>query len=139
MADLDQLPPLPPVTADWEPTFDYVALDSERTPPEDVAVVARLARSYSEEDDGRAQRLRLALVAGRPVDSADLLVVAYIWREETGDVVWGLERWSSPERPLGLYRLDPHFEAQPARRVHAELQQARAAALADQARAIVAG
>ena len=116
--------------------FDYVALDSPRTPP-DLRVVARLARSYSEEDGG-AERLRLALVAGHPVDSHDLIVVAYIWRAETGDVVWGLERWSAPERRLVLYRLDPGFEPRPARQLHDELQQAGAAALADQTRAVLA-
>ncbi len=136
VADPEQLPSLPPITAEIEPTFDYVALDSDRTPP-DVDVVARLARNYSEEDSG-GERLRLALVAGHPVDSNDLVVVAYIWRAETKDVVWGLERWPSPERRLVLYRLDKGFEALPAGRLHAELQQAGAAALADQARAVLA-
>jgi hypothetical protein len=131
----EQLPSLPPVTADVEPMFDYVALDSSRTPP-DLVAVARLARKYSEED--RGERLRLTLVAGHPVDSYDLIVVAYIWRGETRDVVWGIERWSSPERPLALYRLDAGFRDLPVRELHAELQQAGAAAVADQARAILA-
>ena len=135
MADLEELPSLPPVTAEVEPTFDYVALDSERMPP-DVRVVARLARSYSEEDGG-GERLRLALVVGHPVDSPDLIIVAYIWRAETQDVVWGLERWPSPERRLVLYRLDPGFEPLPARQLHNELKQAGTAALADQTRAIL--
>ncbi len=116
--------------------FDYVALDRPRTPPDFVAV-ARLARRYSEEDSG-GERLRLALVAGHPVDSHDLVVVGYIWRAETRDVVWGLERWPSPDRRLALYRLEPGFEPRPARGLHAELQQAGAAALADQARSILA-
>ena len=136
MAEPQELPALPPVTAEIEPTFDYVSLDSSRSPP-DVDVVARLARNYSEEDSGD-ERLRLALVAGHPVDSDDLVVVAYIWRAETRDVVWGLERWPSPERRLALYRLDPGFEPLPARRLHEELQQEGAAALADQARAVLA-
>ncbi len=116
--------------------FDYVALDSARMPP-DLRVVARLARSYSEGDDD-GERLRLALVFGHPVDSQDLIIVAYIWRAETRDVVWGLERWSSPERRLVLYQLDPGFEPLPARQLHAELRQAGSTALADQARAILA-
>jgi hypothetical protein len=116
--------------------FDYVDLNSERTPP-DVRLVARLARSYSEEDGG-SERLRLALVAGHPVDSHDLIIVAYIWRGETQDVVWGLERWPSPERRLVLYRLDPGFEALPAQQLHAQLQRAGADGLADQARAVLA-
>ncbi|MGI8595594.1 MAG: hypothetical protein ACR2ML_14770 [Solirubrobacteraceae bacterium] len=136
MADLQELPELPPITAEIEPLFDYAALDCPRT-PHDLDVVARLARTYSEEDSG-GERLRLAFVAGHPVDSKDLVVVAYIWRAETRDVVWGLERWPSPERRLVLYRLDPAFEALPARRLHAELQQAGAASLADQARAVLA-
>ena len=136
MADREDLPSLPPVTDEVEPMFDYVALDSKRMPP-DLRVVARLARSYSE-GEGDGERLRLALVFGHPVDSDDLIIVAYIWRAETQDVVWGLERWSSPERRLVLYGLDPGFEPLPARRLHAEMQQAGAAALADQARAILA-
>lgn len=117
--------------------FEYVDLDSSRLPPE-LDVVARLARSYSE-DDGGGERLRLALVAGHPVDSEDLIIVAYIWRSETEDVVWGLERWPSPKRRLVLYRLDRGFERLPARQLHADLQQAGAAAIADQARRVLTG
>ena len=134
--DSQELPSLPPITAEVEPMFDYVALDSSRMPP-DLHLVARLARSYSEENGG-AERLRLALVAGHPVDSHDLLILAYIWRGETHDVVWGLERWRSPERRLVLYRLDPDFESLPARQLHLQLQQAGAAKLAEQARAVLA-
>lgn len=136
MAEHKELPSLPVITAELERTFDYVALDDSRTPP-DLKLVARLARSYSDDDSG-SERLRLALVAGHPVDSKDLVVVGYIWRAETRDVVWGLECWPSPERRLALYRLDPGFDPRPARRLHAELQQAGAAALADQARAVLA-
>ncbi len=136
VAGHDELPSLPPITADVEPTFDYVALDDARTPP-DLEVVARLARGYSEEDGG-GERLRLSLVAGRPVDSKDIVVVSYIWRAETKDVVWAIERWSSPEKRLALYTLDPGFEPAPARQLHAELQQDGAAALADQARTVLA-
>ena len=136
MADSHELPSLPPITVEVEPMFDYVALDSPRMPP-DLDVVARLARKYSEEDGG-GERLRLALVAGHPVDSHDLVIVAYIWRAETRDVVWGLERWPSPERRLVLYRLDPGFEPLPARQLHAEVQHAGADALADKARAVLA-
>ncbi len=135
MTGPEEIPSLPPITAELEPMFDYVALDSPRTPP-DLVVVARLARKYSEEDGG--ERLRLTLVAGHPVDSYDLIVVAYIWRGETRDVVWGIERWSSPERPLALYRLDAGFEQLPVREMHAQLQQGAAAAVADQAQAVLA-
>ena len=136
VVDSQELPALPPITAEVEPMFDYIALDTPRMPPE-LHVVARLARNYSE-GDGGGERLRLALVAGHPVDSHDLIIVAYIWRAETRDVVWGLERWPSPERRLVLYRLDPGFEPLPARQLHAELQHAGAAALADQTRAVLA-
>jgi len=136
VVDSQELPALPPITAEVERMFDYIALDSPRMPPE-LHVVARLARNYSE-GDGGGGRLRLALVAGHPVDSDDLIIVAYIWRAETRDVVWGLERWPSPERRLVLYRLDPGFEPLPARQLHAELQHAGAAALADQTRAVLA-
>ncbi len=136
MADSHELPSLPPITVEVEPMFDYVALDSPRMPP-DLDVVAHLVRSYSE-GDGGGERLRLALVAGHPVDSHDLVIVAYIWRAETRDVVWGLERWPSPERRLVLYRLDPGFEPLPARQLHAELQHAGADALAAETRAVLA-
>jgi len=131
-----ELPSLPPITVEVEPMFDYVALDSPRSPP-DLHLVARLARKYSEEEDG-GERLRLALVAGHPVDSHDLIILAYIWRAETQEVVWGLERWSSPEPTLVLYRLDPGFESLPARQLHAELQRAGATAIAEQTRTVLA-
>lgn len=135
VADFGELPSLPVIAAEVG-AFDYVALDCSRTPP-DLEVVARLARSYSEEDGG-GERLRLVLVAGHPVDSGDFVVISYIWRAETRDVVWGLERWPSPERRLALYRLDAGFEALPAPRLHTELQEAGAAGVADQARAVLA-
>ena len=89
-------------------------------------------------DDRFPRRRSAAGNPGHPVDSDDLIIVAYIWRAETRDVVWGLERWPSPERRLVLYRLDPGFEPLPARQLHAELQHAGAAALADQTRAVLA-
>ena len=134
MATLEQLGSLPPITVDLD-VFDYVPLDSPREPPP-VELRARLARSYDEDDD---EGLRLAFVAGHPVDSHDLLVIAYLWRAAPEGVVWGAERWSSPERRLRPYRHDPAFEARPAADVHAELQSLGPTSLASHARVLLAG
>ena len=135
MATLEQLGSLPPVTAELD-LFDYVPLDSRRTPPA-IELRARLARSFDAEDDGEG--LRLAFVAGRPIDSHDLLVMAYLWRPATDDVVWGVERWSSPERRLRPYRHDPTFEPRGAAGVHAELQRAGVGSFARDVRTLLVG
>ncbi len=118
MSSLEELGSLPPVTVELE-LFNYVPLDSPREPPR-VELGARLVRSYDDEEDG--EELRLAFVAGHPVESHDLLVLAYIWRARTEGVAWGVERWPSPERRLKLYRYDPTFEPRTAAHVHAELK-----------------
>ncbi len=134
MSSLEELGSLPPITVELE-LFDYVPLDSSREPPP-VELRARLARSF---DTGEAngEGLRLAFVAGHPVDSANLLVVAYMWREAPKDVAWGVERWPSPERRLRLYRYDPTFEPRTAADVHAELRSLGPAAFADYARGLL--
>ena len=136
MSTLQQLGSLPPMTAELD-LFDYVPLDSPREPPP-VELRARLARGYTaDEEDGEG--LRLAFVAGHPVDSHDLLVLAYLWRADPEGVVWGVERWSSPQRRLRLYRHDPTFEPRAAADVHAELQRLGPASVASHARAVLAG
>jgi hypothetical protein len=135
MATLEQLGTLQPLTVEFE-LFDYAPLDTPREPPP-VELRARLARSFDAEDED-AEGLRLAFVAGRPVDSHDILVVAYLWRPATNDVVWGVERWSSPERRLRPYRHDPAFDPRAAADVHAELQRAGAAAFARDVRTFLA-
>jgi hypothetical protein len=74
MTTLEQLgPSLPPITVELN-LFGDVPLDSPREPPS-VELRARRARSYdTDEEDGGD--LRLAFVAGHPVDSHDLLVLA---------------------------------------------------------------
>jgi hypothetical protein len=135
MSTLKQLGSLPPITVELD-LFDYVPLDSPREPPP-VELRARLARSYdADEEDGEG--LRLAFVAGRPVDSHDLLVLAYLWRAAPEGVVWGVERWSSPERRLRPYRHDPTFEPRAAADVHAELQSLGPASFARYARVFLA-
>ena len=129
MSTLEQLGPLPAITDELEP-FDYLPLGSPREPPA-VKLVARLARSY---DAG----LRLAFVAGRPVDSHDVLAVAYVWRATPEAVAWGVERWSSPERTLRLYRQDAEFEPRAAADVHAELRGLDPTAFAEHVRALLA-
>jgi hypothetical protein len=135
MSTLKELGSLPPITVELD-LFDYVPLDSPREPPP-VELRARLARSYdTDEEDGEG--LRLAFVAGHPVDSHDLLVLAYLWRAASEDVVWGVERWSSPERRLRPYRHDPTFEPRTAADVHAELQSLGPASVASYARVFLA-
>jgi hypothetical protein len=135
MSTLEELGSLPPITVELD-LFDYVPLDSPREPPP-VELRARLARSYdADEEDGEG--LRLAFVAGHPVDSHDLLVLAYLWRAASEDVVWGVERWSSPERRLRPYRHDPTFEPRAAADVHAELQSLGPASVARYARVFLA-
>ncbi|HWC28385.1 MAG TPA: hypothetical protein VG474_17475 [Solirubrobacteraceae bacterium] len=136
MATLEQLGPLPPMTVELD-LFDYVPLDSPREPPP-VELRACLARSYDAgEEDGEG--LRLAFVAGHPIDSPDLLVLAYLWQGAPASVVWGAERWSSPERRLRPYRHDPTFEPRAAADVHAELQRLDPASFARYARGLLAG
>jgi hypothetical protein len=135
MSTLEQLGSLPPITVELD-VFDYVALDSPREPPP-VELRARLARSYGDDEDG-GEGLRLAFVAGHPVDSHDLLVLAYVWRAAPEGVAWGVERWSSPERRLLPYRHDPTFEPRAAADVHAELKSLAPAAFASYARAFLA-
>ena len=135
MAVLEQLGPLPPITAEFD-LFDYVPLDSPRKAPA-VELRARLVRRF-DADDEDAEGLRLAFVAGHPVDSYDLLVLAYLWRSAPEAVVWGVERWSSPERRLRPYRHDPAFEPRAAADVHAELQSLGPASVASQARVFLA-
>jgi len=129
MSTLEELGPLPPITVELD-LFGYVALDSSREPPP-LELRARLARRYDAEE-AEGEGLRLAFVAGHPVDSRDLLVLAYLWRGPGAAPVWGVERWPSPERRLRLYRHDPAFEPRTAAAVHAELQ--RVGSFADYAR-----
>jgi hypothetical protein len=135
MATIEQLGPVPPITVELEP-FDYVALDSPREPPP-LELRARLARSYDAGDDD--QGLRLAFVAGRPVDSHDVLVVSYVWRPSPEGVAWGVERWPSPERRLRPYRHDATFEPRAAADVHAELRSLGLAGFPGHVRACLAG
>jgi hypothetical protein len=135
MSTLEQLGSLPPVTGELG-LFDYVPLDSPREPPP-VELRARLVRSYDAGDED-GEGLRLAFVIGHPVDSRDLLVLAYVWRPAPEGVAWGAERWSSPERRLRPYRHDPAFEPRAAGDVHAELQSLGSASLASEARAFLA-
>jgi hypothetical protein len=134
MSTVEQLGPLPPVAVELD-LFDYVPLDTPREPPP-VELRARLARRYdADEEDGEG--LRLAFVAGHPVDSHDLLVLAYLWRSAPEIVVWGVERWSSPQRRLLPYWHDPTFEPRAAADVHAELRTLAPASFARYTRALL--
>ncbi len=133
MTALDELGPLLPVTVELD-LFDYVPLDSPREPPP-LELRARLVRTYDADEEG-GEGLRLAFVAGHPIDSPDLLVLSYVSRPSEA-VAWGVERWSSPERRLRPYRLDPTFEPQAAADVHAELKSLGTASFDDHARRLL--
>ena len=135
MATLQQLGFMPPITVEFR-LFDYVRLDNPREPPP-IDLHARLARSYNTDDED-GEGLRLAFIAGHPVDSDDLLVLAYLWRAGPKGVAWGVERWSSPERRLRPYRYDPTFEARPAVGVHSELQSLGPASFASYVHVVLA-
>lgn len=120
MATLEQLGFVPPMTDELN-LFDYVGLDDPRQPPS-VELRARLIRRYEDDEEEDREGLRLAFVAGHSIDRHDLLVIAYLWRAATRSVVWGSERWPSPERRLRPYWHDPTFEPRAAGAVHAELQ-----------------
>ena len=126
---------MPPITVELD-LFDYVPLDSRREAPP-VELRARLVRRY-DTDEEDAEGLRLAFVAGHPIDSYDLLVLAYLWRSAPEGVAWGVERWSSPERRLRPYRHDPTFEPRAAADVHAELQSLGPGSFASHARVFLA-
>jgi hypothetical protein len=138
VASLQELGFVPPLEVELE-LFDYVPLDSPRDPPP-VELRARLARGFDDGDDDESdgEGFRLAFVAGRPVESHDLLVLSYIWRARTEAVAWGLESWSSPERRLRTYRHDPTFQPRPAADVHAELRSAGPASVAACAQRLLA-
>jgi hypothetical protein len=133
VSTFEQLGSLPPVTAEFD-LFGYVPLDSPREPPP-VELRARLARRDDDDEDGEG--LRLAFVIGHPIDSHDLFVLAYRWRAAPEGVVWGIERWSSPQRRLRPYRHDPTFEPRTAADVHAELRGSGVAGVASSARALL--
>jgi hypothetical protein len=137
MSKLEDLGSLSPVTVELD-LFDYVPLDSPRQPPA-IEVGACLARPYAAGGPDKANRegLRLALVLGRPVDSHDLLVIAYLWRPPPRGVAWGVERWPSPERRLEPYRHDPRFGPRAAVDVHEEFQRLGPDSLADYARRLL--
>ena len=136
MATLEELGSLPPIPLELD-LFDYVPLDDPREAPP-VELRACLVRSY-DPDETDADGLRLAFVAGRPIESDDLLVLAYLWRPPPKGVAWGVESWSSPERRLRPYRRDPTFEPRTAAEVHAELQSFGPDGLGDYARRLLTG
>ena len=70
MSTLEELGSLPAITIELD-LFDYVPLDSPREPPS-VKLLACLVRGY-EADEEHTGGLRRAFVAGRPVQSHDLL------------------------------------------------------------------
>jgi hypothetical protein len=134
MTPLEQLGPLPPITVELD-LFDYVPLDTPGEPPP-VELRARLARSYNTaEEDGEG--LRLAFVAGHPVDSHDPLVLAYLWRAAPKT---SCGQSSVGHRRSGAYGLPARPDVRNAgrRRCSRELKRLGPASLANDARVFLA-
>ncbi|MDQ4130108.1 MAG: hypothetical protein M3133_03820 [Actinomycetota bacterium] len=73
--------------------------------------MARREDGTDEEEQGGGG-LRLAFVVGYDEDADWLDCLAYIWRPETRDAVWALERWEQARSLLRLYTGDPSFDSQ---------------------------
>ena len=120
--DLDRLPQ---AREDTEGFFDYRPLSADAEPPSELTAHHRLARregAASDDEQGEA-RLRLAFVTGYDPEADWLDCLAYVWRAESRDAVWALERWEQARSVLPLYTRDARFEAQPFDRVHRRLRE----------------
>lgn len=132
--DSEGLAQLPP-SAEWSDLFAYRALDEPDAPP-DADARHRLARRYVDEENG-PERIRLVLVTGYDPVRDTLDCVAYIWRAERSDVVWGLERWPEPQNRLRLYTLDREFSPEAVRRLHERYRTEGAQKVSEDAREIL--
>ena len=120
--DLDRLPR---AREDTEGFFDYQPLSSDAEPPSDLTAHHRLARreAHADEDEEGRGRLRLAFVTGYDADADWLDCLAYVWRSESRDAVWALERWEQAGSVLPLYTRDASFDSQGLDRVHRRLRE----------------
>jgi hypothetical protein len=119
--DTNQLNSLPRGPDSTKGFFKYKPLSASESPPSDQQAHYCLARRETGEDE-EGGRLRLAFATGYDADANWLDCLSYVWREESSDVVWALERWENAEDTLGLYTLDPDFEKDSLDSVHERLQ-----------------
>ena len=134
--DLDRLPR---AREDTEGFFDYQPLSSDAEPPSDLTAHHRLARreAHADEDEEGRGRLRLAFVTGYDADADWLDCLAYVWRAESRDVVWALERWQQARSVLRLYTRDPDFDSQEVDQIHRRLRERGDDAVAEQLQEIL--
>lgn len=108
--DSNDLNRLPDVRESTKGFFSYHRLSADEDPPAGLEAHFRLARREAEQGEDRPERLRLALVTGYDHDADWLDCLAYVWRAESGDVVWSLERWEGARKTLDLYTRDSGFD-----------------------------
>ncbi|MDP8943350.1 MAG: hypothetical protein M3N16_04435 [Actinomycetota bacterium] len=136
----DELDQLPRAREDTEGFFDYRPLSADAEPPSDLIARHRLARREAAGDgeDGGG-RLRLAFVTGYDADADWLDCLAYVWRAESDDAVWALERWEQARSVLPLYVRDASFEPQALDRVHRRLRERGDEGVAEEVREVLGG
>ena len=140
----DDLNRLPEAREDTRGFFDYKRLSADAEPPSDLTAHHRLARREAEAADAEEKEkggglLRLAFVTGYDADADWLDCLAYVWRAESRDVVWALERWQQARSVLRLYTRDPDFEPQGVDQTHRRLRERGDDAVAEQVQEVLGG
>ena len=136
----DDLLRLPRAREDTEGFFDYRPLSAGADPPSELIAHHRLARREAgtgEEESGG--RLRLAFVTGYDADADWLDCLAYVWRAESRDAVWALERWEQARSVIALYTRDAGFEPEAIDRIHRRLREGGDDAVAEAVEEVVGG
>ncbi len=136
----DDLNRLPPIREGTQGFFDYLPLSADADPPSELTAYHCLARreAAADEEDA-AGRLRLAFVTGYDADADWLDCVAYVWRAESRDTVWALERWKQAQSVLRLYTRDARFESQGLDRIHRRLRDRGDDGIAEQVLEVLGG
>jgi hypothetical protein len=132
---------LPELRGSSEGFFDYQPLSAEAEPPSELTAHHRLARSEAraaDEEEGSG-RLRLAFVTGYDADADWLDCLAYVWRAESRDAVWALERWNQARSVLRLYTRDTSFEPQRLDGIHRRLRDRGDDGVAEEVREVLRG
>ena len=138
--DPDDLNRLPRAREGTEGLFDYQPLSADAEPPSELTAHHRLARREAADgEEVGGGRLRLAFVTGYDADADWLDCLAYVWRAESRDAVWALERWEQARSVLPLYTRDETFESQRLDRVHRRLRERGDEGVAEQVQQVLAG
>ncbi len=81
----------------------------------------------------------LPFVTGYDADADWLDCVAYVWRTESRDAVWALERWKRARSVLSLYTRDASFASEGVDRIHRRLRERGDQGVAEDVREILGG